>query len=122
MKYQLQCYFRMQKHSSQSGCVQDLQKFVYTHFLFYFSHELIAHKSFHRYVVRAKQGTAQSVSDGRGSAAKSAGASVRRLRNFGMILKIYHQQLMTDKNELQDKFKQKYFLLIKIQSSRSKMY
>ncbi|VBB27515.1 unnamed protein product [Acanthocheilonema viteae] len=42
------------------------------------NHELVVHKSFHRYVVRAKQGTAQSVSDARGSTAKSAGASVRR--------------------------------------------
>uniref|UniRef100_A0A0R3RFW0 ANK_REP_REGION domain-containing protein n=1 Tax=Elaeophora elaphi TaxID=1147741 RepID=A0A0R3RFW0_9BILA len=42
------------------------------------NHELITNKSFHRYVVRAKQGTAQSASDARGSAAKSAGASVRR--------------------------------------------
>ncbi|MCP9258894.1 Protein vms-1 [Dirofilaria immitis] len=42
------------------------------------NHELVTHKSFHRYVIRAKQGTTQSVSDGRGTAAKSAGASVRR--------------------------------------------
>uniref|UniRef100_A0A0R3QK82 ANK_REP_REGION domain-containing protein n=1 Tax=Brugia timori TaxID=42155 RepID=A0A0R3QK82_9BILA len=42
------------------------------------NNKLLVHKSFHRYVIRAKQGTSQSVSDARGSAAKSAGASVRR--------------------------------------------
>ncbi|OZC06575.1 hypothetical protein X798_06441 [Onchocerca flexuosa] len=39
------------------------------------NHELVTNKSFHRYVIRAKQGTTQSASDARGSAAKSAGAS-----------------------------------------------
>ncbi|KAK6101044.1 hypothetical protein QQG55_3075 [Brugia pahangi] len=42
------------------------------------NNKLLVNKSFHRYVIRAKQGTSQSVSDARGSAAKSAGASVRR--------------------------------------------
>lgn len=36
------------------------------------------HKTFHRYVVRAKRGTVQSVRDNQGSAPKSAGASLRR--------------------------------------------
>ncbi|VDM96816.1 unnamed protein product, partial [Onchocerca ochengi] len=49
------------------------------------NHKLVIHKSFHRYVIRAKQGTAQSASDARGSAAKSAGASVRRKKNFGVL-------------------------------------
>ncbi|EFO25095.1 hypothetical protein LOAG_03392 [Loa loa] len=42
------------------------------------NHKLVVHKSFHRYIIRAKQGTAQSASDARGSVAKSAGACVRR--------------------------------------------
>ena len=39
---------------------------------------MIAHKTFHRYVVRAKRGTAQSSRDSQGNAPKSAGASLRR--------------------------------------------
>ena len=44
----------------------------------YKNEEVIAHKTFHKYVVRAKQGTSQSSSDNRGSKAKSAGANLRR--------------------------------------------
>ena len=40
--------------------------------------EVVVHKTFHKYVVRAKQGTSQSSSDSRGSKAKSAGANLRR--------------------------------------------
>lgn len=36
------------------------------------------HKTFHRYVLRAKQGTVQSVRDNRGNAPKSGGAALRR--------------------------------------------
>ncbi|XP_078320556.1 tRNA endonuclease ANKZF1-like isoform X3 [Crassostrea virginica] len=36
------------------------------------------HKTFHRYVVRAKRGTAQGTRDSQGNAPKSAGASIRR--------------------------------------------
>ena len=36
------------------------------------------HKTFHRYVVRAKRGTVQSVRDNQGAAPKSGGASLRR--------------------------------------------
>ncbi|XP_071158192.1 tRNA endonuclease ANKZF1-like isoform X1 [Mytilus edulis] len=39
---------------------------------------VIAHKTFHRYVVRAKRGTAQSSRDSQGNAPKSAGAALRR--------------------------------------------
>jgi len=39
---------------------------------------MIQHKTFHRYVVRAKRGTAQSQRDKQGNAPKSAGASLRR--------------------------------------------
>ena len=39
---------------------------------------MIAHKTFHRYVVRAKRGTAQSARDAQGNAPKSAGANLRR--------------------------------------------
>ena len=40
--------------------------------------QVVAHKTFHRYVVRAKRGTAQSTRDGQGNAPKSGGASLRR--------------------------------------------
>jgi len=39
---------------------------------------VIAHKTFHRYVVRQKAGTAQSQYDKQGGHAKSAGAQIRR--------------------------------------------
>ncbi|XP_003406101.1 tRNA endonuclease ANKZF1 [Loxodonta africana] len=40
--------------------------------------EVVAHKTFHRYTVRAKRGTAQGLQDARGGASRSAGASLRR--------------------------------------------
>lgn len=40
--------------------------------------KVLVHKTFHRYVVRAKRGTTQSRKDGQGNAPKSAGASLRR--------------------------------------------
>lgn len=39
---------------------------------------MVAHKTFHRYVVRAKRGTAQGARDAQGHAPKSAGATLRR--------------------------------------------
>jgi len=46
---------------------------------FLFSSSVQCHKTFHRYVVRAKHGTSQSSRDNKGgSAPKSAGASLRR--------------------------------------------
>ena len=38
----------------------------------------MAHKTFHRYVVRAKAGTSQSQYDKKGGHAQSAGAQIRR--------------------------------------------
>ncbi|XP_048200667.1 LOW QUALITY PROTEIN: ankyrin repeat and zinc finger domain-containing protein 1 [Perognathus longimembris pacificus] len=40
--------------------------------------EVVTHKTFHRYTVRAKRGTAQGLQDARGRASRSAGASLRR--------------------------------------------
>lgn len=40
--------------------------------------KLVLHKTFHRYVVRAKRGTAQGTRDSQGNTPKSAGASIRR--------------------------------------------
>ncbi|XP_058521018.1 tRNA endonuclease ANKZF1 isoform X2 [Ochotona princeps] len=40
--------------------------------------EVVTHKTFHRYTVRAKRGTAQGLRDARGAAPRSAGASLRR--------------------------------------------
>ena len=44
----------------------------------YYRGEVIVHKTFHRYVVRAKRGTAQSIHDKQGGFAKSGGATLRR--------------------------------------------
>eukprot|EP00731_Ephydatia_muelleri_P028556 Em0020g200a len=41
-------------------------------------HKVLVHKTFHRYTVRAKRGTVQSVRDNQGGHCKSAGASLRR--------------------------------------------
>lgn len=46
--------------------------------VFVFSGEPLVHKTFHRYVVRAKAGTAQSQHDKKGKQAQSAGAQIRR--------------------------------------------
>uniref|UniRef100_F6YIT9 tRNA endonuclease ANKZF1 n=1 Tax=Equus caballus TaxID=9796 RepID=F6YIT9_HORSE len=40
--------------------------------------EVVTHKTFHRYTVRAKRGTAQGLRDARGGASRSAGANLRR--------------------------------------------
>ncbi|XP_017512061.3 tRNA endonuclease ANKZF1 [Manis javanica] len=40
--------------------------------------EVVVHKTFHRYTVRAKRGTAQGLRDARGGASRSAGANLRR--------------------------------------------
>uniref|UniRef100_A0A8C6WDC0 tRNA endonuclease ANKZF1 n=1 Tax=Nannospalax galili TaxID=1026970 RepID=A0A8C6WDC0_NANGA len=40
--------------------------------------EVVTHKTFHRYTVRAKRGTAQGLHDAQGRASRSAGASLRR--------------------------------------------
>ncbi|XP_013399111.1 ankyrin repeat and zinc finger domain-containing protein 1-like isoform X2 [Lingula anatina] len=40
--------------------------------------KVVAHKTFHRYTVRAKRGTAQDARDAQGNAPKSAGATLRR--------------------------------------------
>lgn len=39
---------------------------------------MVTHKTFHRYTVRAKRGTAQGIWDARGGASRSAGANLRR--------------------------------------------
>lgn len=55
----------------------------------FLSDDLVVHKSFHRYVVRAKQGGLQSASDARGTKAKSSGASLRRLDFLASFLKCF---------------------------------
>ncbi|KAF6112706.1 ankyrin repeat and zinc finger peptidyl tRNA hydrolase 1 [Phyllostomus discolor] len=44
----------------------------------YQGRDVVAHKTFHRYTVRAKRGTAQGLRDARGGACRSAGANLRR--------------------------------------------
>eukprot|EP00117_Sycon_ciliatum_P040962 scpid39407/ scgid30036/ Ankyrin repeat and zinc finger domain-containing protein 1; Zinc finger protein 744 len=49
---------------------------------------VVVHKTFHRYVVRAKRGTAQSVHDSQGHHAKSAGANIRRHNEAALKLEV----------------------------------
>lgn len=49
-----------------------------TEFVFIYRREVVVHKTFHRYTVRAKRGTAQGLRDARGGASRSAGANLRR--------------------------------------------
>jgi len=56
-----------------------LNDVMYCVLLVYHSASVLCHKTFHRYVVRAKRGTSQSSCDNKaGLAPKSAGASLRR--------------------------------------------
>lgn len=59
--------------------------------------EVIAHKTFHRYTTRRKQGGAQSANDGAKGAAKSAGSNLRR----------YNEATLTDEiRDLMDKWRE----------------
>ncbi|XP_030846404.1 ankyrin repeat and zinc finger domain-containing protein 1 [Strongylocentrotus purpuratus] len=55
--------------------------------------EVIEHKTFHRYTVRAKRGTVQSVRDSQGNAPKSGGASIRRYNEAALNQEV--QNLLT---------------------------
>ncbi|XP_026380277.1 ankyrin repeat and zinc finger domain-containing protein 1-like [Papaver somniferum] len=55
---------------------------------------VVAHKTFHRYVVRAKAGKQQSAHDGAGKTAHSAGASLRRYNELALKKEI--QELLAD--------------------------
>ncbi|KAF4086658.1 hypothetical protein AMELA_G00086890 [Ameiurus melas] len=47
--------------------------------------EVLQHKTFHRYTVRAKRGTAQSVRDAQNRAPKSAGSTLRRYNEAALM-------------------------------------
>ncbi|KAJ7405648.1 Ankyrin repeat and zinc finger domain-containing protein 1 [Pitangus sulphuratus] len=47
--------------------------------------EVQEHKTFHRYTVRARRGTAQGLRDAQGSAPRSAGASLRRYNEAALL-------------------------------------
>ncbi|KAK7010519.1 ankyrin repeat and zinc finger domain-containing protein 1, partial [Biomphalaria glabrata] len=55
--------------------------------------DVLEHKTFHRYTIRAKRGTAQSSKDSQGNAPKSAGASLRRHHEAALIQEV--QELLT---------------------------
>ncbi|XP_060064926.1 tRNA endonuclease ANKZF1-like [Ylistrum balloti] len=61
--------------------------------------EILVHKTFHRYVVRAKRGTAQSSRDSQGNAPKSAGASIRRY-NEAALKEEVHELISSWSKEL----------------------
>ena len=63
--------------------------------------KVIAHKTFHRYTTRRKQGGSQSANDSAKGAAKSAGASIRRYNEMALESEI--RALLTDWKELIDK-------------------
>ncbi|XP_060117063.1 tRNA endonuclease ANKZF1 [Heteronotia binoei] len=63
--------------------------------------EVLVHKTFHRYTVRARRGTAQGVQDAQGSMPKSAGASLRR-HNESALLKDIQELLASWAGHLQD--------------------
>ncbi|CAL1537452.1 unnamed protein product [Lymnaea stagnalis] len=50
--------------------------------------EVVEHKTFHRYTVRAKRGTAQSSKDSQGGAPKSAGATLRRYNEAALTQEV----------------------------------
>ncbi|ETE70721.1 Ankyrin repeat and zinc finger domain-containing protein 1 [Ophiophagus hannah] len=50
--------------------------------------EILAHKTFHRYTVRARRGTAQGMRDAQGTMPKSAGASIRRYNEAALLKEI----------------------------------
>ncbi|CAK8542241.1 unnamed protein product [Lathyrus sativus] len=50
---------------------------------------VVAHKTFHRYVVRAKAGKKQSTNDASGRAAHSAGASLRRYNELALKKEVH---------------------------------
>lgn len=55
----------------------------------YERNKIIAHKTFHRYTVRAKRGTAQSLQDKKqGHTSKSAGASIRRYNEAALTQEV----------------------------------
>ncbi|CAF3657895.1 unnamed protein product [Rotaria socialis] len=63
--------------------------------------KIIQHKTFHKYIVRAKQGSAQSAHDQKtGGKARSAGANLRRQNMLHLKQKI-HELFTTWKNEIQ---------------------
>lgn len=59
--------------------------------------KIVVHKTFHRYVVRAKRGMAQSTRDSHGNAPKSAGATLRRYNEAALTQEI--QDLLASWNE-----------------------
>ncbi|XP_042317625.1 ankyrin repeat and zinc finger domain-containing protein 1 isoform X2 [Sceloporus undulatus] len=63
--------------------------------------EVLEHKTFHRYTVRARRGTAQGVRDAQGSMPKSAGASLRRY-NEAALLKDIQELLVNWAGHLQE--------------------
>uniref|UniRef100_A0A8D2IL56 Ankyrin repeat and zinc finger peptidyl tRNA hydrolase 1 n=1 Tax=Varanus komodoensis TaxID=61221 RepID=A0A8D2IL56_VARKO len=63
--------------------------------------EVLKHKTFHRYTVRARRGTAQGVREVQGSMPKSAGASLRRYNEFA-LLKVRRELLASWAGDLQE--------------------
>lgn len=55
--------------------------------LFFNRNEVLQHKTFHRYTVRAKRGTAQGLRDSQNQshAPKSAGAALRRYNEAALV-------------------------------------
>ncbi|XP_023932467.1 ankyrin repeat and zinc finger domain-containing protein 1 [Lingula anatina] len=63
--------------------------------------KVVAHKTFHRYTVRAKRGTAQDARDAQGNAPKSAGATLRRY-NIAALTQDIQSLIATWDNQLKE--------------------
>lgn len=71
------------KSTASSVAVEHLPNTVY----YFYRKEVLQHKTFHRYTVRAKRGTAQGLRDSqnRSHTPKSAGAALRRHNEAALV-------------------------------------
>ena len=76
---------------------------------------VIAHKTFHRYTTRRKQGGAQSTNDSANGAAHSAGASIRRYNEMALESEI--RALLSEWKEMIDKSQ---FVLVRATGSSNR--
>ncbi|KAK3728093.1 hypothetical protein RRG08_022143 [Elysia crispata] len=79
--------------------------------------EILEHKTFHRYTVRKKRGTAQSSHDNKGRQAKSAGAHLRRYNEAALVQEV--QELL---NKWQELLESCHFVFVRIPVANRGMF
>ncbi|RUS73022.1 hypothetical protein EGW08_019208 [Elysia chlorotica] len=79
--------------------------------------EVVEHKTFHRYTVRRKRGTAQSSHDSKGRQAKSAGAHLRRYNEAALVQEV--QELLNSWQQLLDSC---HFVFVRIPVANRAMF